>query len=397
MTENCFPSTQHLQKKFYEWFKVSVSTDSSLPAKAIYPPRAKSLQEKFHEWFIDPVSADPPAPVKTRRKQVLGLRKLIDLINNTIIRADVAYLSLGLFIGMSATGLFLTGMLIPPRIAAAQPAATATVTPTAYTSTPAPLIISTVRHPTITYTPTPTLIKPTSTPTATDTATPTPTVPSPTPTFSAILTGFLQNGYLSQAGPLGLRDQIKVYETSLKYVRTSTEESQLLGEQINGRGYGSPSDICGPLSIAILQETGIVLSDIDPHAFWLLNPDVRGDRKLLSKAFPTGQFDNIRVQVNLNKVNWNETPLYPGDFVYLYAGTGGNFEHMLVVNRVDTDGRAFAVTNHKTPDGFIISEVLLYNPDNPDVGMFPVWTARPNADAGSTGFAGFEIWRRYAP
>ena len=205
--------------------------------------------------------------------------------------------------------------------------------------------------------------------------------------------GLLQDGYLSQAGPLDLREQIRVYEASLKYVRTSTEESRLIGEQINGPGYGAPSNICGPLSIAILQEAGIVRPDLDPHAFWMLNPDVRGDRKSLSKAFPLSQFENLRFQIPLNKMDWHESPLYPGDFIYIYAGSGGNFEHMLMVNRVDSDGRAYAVTNHKTPSGFIISEVLLYDPDNPDVGMFPVWTARPNAENGSTGFAGFELWQ----
>jgi len=209
--------------------------------------------------------------------------------------------------------------------------------------------------------------------------------------------GLLQVGYLSQVGPLSLRDQFRVYVSSLKYVRTSPEEIRLIGERINGPGYGAPSYICGPLSISILQEAGIVRPDIDPHAFWLLNPDVRGDRGLLSKAFPTSQFENIRFQIPLNKMDWRENPLFPGDFIYIYAGTGGNFEHMLVVNRVDADGRAYAVTNFTTPNGFIISEVLLYIPTDPDVGMFSVWTTRPNAKNGSTGFAGFELWRLRAP
>lgn len=209
--------------------------------------------------------------------------------------------------------------------------------------------------------------------------------------------GLLQGGYLSQAGPLDLRDQFRVYESSLKYVRTSTEESRLIGEQINGPGYGAPSNICGPLSLAILQEAGIVRSNIDPHAFWMLNPGVKGDRSLLSKVFPPDRFENIRFQVPLNDVDWHENPLYPGDFIYIYAGWGGTFEHMLVVNRVDSDGRAYAVTNHETPDGFIISEVLLYDPDDPNLGMFPAWTARPNAESGSTGFAGYELWRLRSP
>ena len=311
------------------------------------------------------------------------------------MRTDIKYLGLGLFIGLSATSMLLAGMLVPPTLAASLP--TETSTPTLISSTPSPQPTPTIFSPTNTYTPTPTLIQPTGTATTTSTPTLTPTVPSPTPTLSHTLMDLLQVGYLAQAGPLNVEQLIKIYETSLEYVRTNTEESRLLGEQINGPGYGAPSDICGPLSVAILQEAGLISPDFDPHAFWLLNPDVLDDRRLLAKAFPPDQFEDKRYKVKLNKVDWNKTPLYPGDFIYIFAGTGGNFEHMLVVNRVDSDERAYAVTNHKTSIGFIISEVLLYDPDNPNVGMFPVWTARPNAEMGSTGFDGYEIWRLRSP
>jgi hypothetical protein len=360
-----------------------------------YLPLAKDVQKKFYDWFSDPVSADPPFPAEAKHSIGASLQKLLVAINSFMVRAETKSLSIGLFIGMSATGLLLTGMVFPPKVSAIQSIETATTMLPVSTSTPAPT--STISLPTSTYTPTPTLIQPTPTATVTETATVTPTVPSPNPTFSDPLMELMQNGYLWQVGPLGLRDQIRVYESSLQYIRTSTVESRLIGEQIAGPGYGAPSNICGPLSIAILQGAGIVRPDIDPHAFWLLNPDVKGDRKLLSKVFPPGWFENIRFRVPLNKMDWREFPLYPGDFIYFYAGSGGNFEHMLVVNRVDVDGRAYAVTNHKTSDGFIISEVLLYNPTNPDVGMFPVWTARPNAENGSTGFGGFELWRLRTP
>jgi hypothetical protein len=194
-------------------------------------------------------------------------------------------------------------------------------------------------------------------------------------------------------GPLSLEQQFKVYGASIKYIRENSESSRILGEQINGPGYGAPSDICGPLSIAILQDAGIINQYLDPHDFWLLNPDVDDDRRLLARAFPPDQFESTRVRVKLDEVYWDETPLYPGDFIYIYAGSFGNFEHMLVVNRVDSEGRVYAVTNRNTPDGYIISEVLLYHPEKSDVGMFPVWIAQPFAKMGATGFGGFEIWR----
>jgi hypothetical protein len=300
------------------------------------------------------------------------------------MRAEIQYLSIGLFIGISATGLLLTGMYISPVVAATLPTATMTATLTTYTSVPTPTSTSTHRPPTSTFTPTPTLTKPTSTATA-------------TPTFSDTLMGLLQDGYLSQAGPLELRDQLRIYEASLKFVSISTEKNRLIGEEINGPGYGSPSNICGPLSISILQEAGFVNPDLDPHDFWLLNPDDMSDRKLLAKAFPPEKFGSYRTRVKLDEIDWNLSPLYPGDFIYTYAGRGGNFEHMLVVNRVDSQGRAYAVTNHNTENGFIISEVLLYDPNISDVGIFSVWTAWPKARLGATGFGGFEVWRLRVP
>jgi hypothetical protein len=316
------------------------------------------------------------------------------------MRTDIKYLGIGLFIGLGMTSILLAGMLVPPTVAASLPTDTPEAMLTSFTPKPQPT--HTTRQPTNTFTPTPTLIR-LKTETSMATPTNTPTVPTPTPTYtptpplSGTMLDLLESGYLSQNGPLSLRQQIRVYEASLKYIRQTTEGSRLVGEEINGLGYGSPSDICGPLSIAILQDAGLVDTRLDPHDFWLLNPDVWDDRRLLAKAFPPEKFENTRYKIKLNEVDWNTIPLQPGDFIYIYAGTGGNFEHMLVVNRVDADGRAYAVTNHKTADGFVISEVLLYNPSDPYVGMFPVWTVRPNATTGSTGFAGFELWRMQTP
>ena len=338
------------------------------------------LQEKFYDWFGDPVSADPPLPSKADQSLWGSIRRAFIAFNSIVLRANIKFLSIGLVIGVGSTGLFLTGRSISPVAAANLPALTATATPGAYTATPAPLSTSTPVPPTSSYTPTPTLTRPTSTATV-------------TPTLSDTLLWLLQDGTLSQAGPLELSEQLRVYEASLKYVSISTEKSQLLGEQINGPGYGSPSNICAPLSISILQEAGILSPDFNPHDFWLLNPDDAGDRKLLAEAFPPEKYGNYRTRVKLDQIDWNLTPLYPGDFVYLYAGKGGNFEHVLVVNRVDARGRAYAVTNHNTENGFVISEVLLYDPNQPGVGMFSVWTAWPRARLGSTGFAGFEVWR----
>jgi hypothetical protein len=70
---------------------------------------------------------------------------------------------------------------------------------------------------------------------------------------------------------------------------------------------------------------------------------------------------------------------------------------MLVVSRVDSDLRAYAVTNFGTPDGYVIAETLLYDPHDPNAGIFHTWTKEKDAVLGSTGFGGYELWRLISP
>jgi hypothetical protein len=71
---------------------------------------------------------------------------------------------------------------------------------------------------------------------------------------------------------------------------------------------------------------------------------------------------------------------------------------MLTVTRVDEAGRAYTVTNINTNDGYVIREVLLYDPANPGVGQLYDWTNREiNRRLGMTGFGGFDVWRIRKP
>jgi len=203
----------------------------------------------------------------------------------------------------------------------------------------------------------------------------------------------LSKGDLAIQGPLSPEEQIRLYEASLQFIASTTKESKTIGEQINGKGYGSPTLICGSLSIAILQAAGLIGEEVVPYDFWLLNPDVPKDRSLVNRVFPPKKYENSRHKIRLDQFDWKNFPLQPGDFLYIYRGPGGNFDHMLVVNRVDNFGRAYAVTNYGTPEGFIINEIMLYDPSNPTAGIFQTWTERENALLGSTGFDGFELWR----
>ena len=410
MEYNTLPLKKNVQRKFSEWFGdpvittdianpsigYPISVDLSLPAGANHSmedsiPVDLSLPTLVNYPIGNTTPVNLPFPPSTNDSQAKtpgsfldDLRKLMVVVRSSLLRAEVAYLSIGLFLGVSTISFLITGMPISLKVGAPLSTTTAPSTPTANISTPTSTSIAM-------------LIEPTSTATIRNMAPAAPPIPSPTPIPSDTLIGLLKIGYLSQVGPLSLTDQLRVYESSLKYVGISPDEIQLIGEQINGPGYGSPDNICGPLSLAILQEAGIVRPDINPHAFWLLNPDVKEKRELLSMVFPPDRFENIRFRIPLKNMDWNTNPLYPGDFLYIYAGTGGTFEHMLVVDRVDSAGRAYSINNYMTPNGFIITEVLLYDPADPTVGMFPAWTARPNSKSGSTGFAGFEVWRLKMP
>jgi hypothetical protein len=304
---------------------------------------------------------------------------------------DIKYLATGLVFGVIIFCFLLVGLFL------LSPSSLPTEIPLPdFLHTESPLPTSTeTQNPSATdmaFPPTPT-----PTPTLTSTSLPLPTtIPSdsisPTPTLSP---GEIMQvrGDLAIQGPLAPEEQIRLYEASLTFIASTTKESKIIGERINGKGYGSPTLICGPLSIGILQAAGLIGDVIVPYDFWLLNPGMPKDRSLLKKVFPLEKYENSRHKIRLDQFDWKNYPLQPGDFLYIYRGPGGNFDHMLVVNRVDNLGRAYAVTNYGTPEGFIINEVMLYDPSNPAAGIFQTWTEHENAMLGSTGFDGFELWR----
>jgi len=235
---------------------------------------------------------------------------------------------------------------------------------------------------------------PTSTFTSTSTLLPSVTpLPSPTATFTSVEL-MIASGELAFGGPLTQEQQIKLYEASLSFVAPTYEQSKQMSVLINRARFSDPSSTCGPLSLAILQSAAIIGEEIVPHDFFLINPDLGKDRQIIESVFPNELYENTRYKIKLNKVDWAVQPLFPGDFLYIYMGTEGNFEHMLVVTRVDYQGRAYSVTNFNTDQGFIIDEVLLYDPLDPGAGIFAQWTRREKQLLGSTGFAGFEVWRQ---
>lgn len=303
---------------------------------------------------------------------------------------DIKYLGIGLGIGISIMGLFLgTAFFIPGfrnRVLAPQSLTPQTAfLPEAPSDNPnSPLMIT--EAPTLVdmleFTPTNTLI-----PLPTDTS-----IPVFTPTLSTADL-LVASGELSIVGPLTREQQLNLYNSALTFIAPTYAESKKMSVAINNLRFSDPSTTCGPLAIAILQKAGIIPPDNVPHDYFLINPDNGIDRNLLERTFPNEDYTNTRHKIKLNQVNWSAQPLMPGDFLYIYSGEEGNFEHMLVVTRVDSAGRAYSVTNYNTDQGFIINEVLLYDPNDPAAGIFVQWTKRKEQLLGSTGFAGYEVWR----
>jgi beta-lactamase class A len=221
---------------------------------------------------------------------------------------------------------------------------------------------------------------------------------TPTPTTTITTTPTVENISKLNDEVLTAGQKQRLREAALKFVADTEKDAiqvaRSLGYLIND---GHPASVCGPLAVAILREAGLISRYIDLHDFWLLNPRDRMNLKILERTFPRDEFMWYQNRISTAEFDFQAFPLKAGDFIYLYAGDPGSFEHMLTVSRVDEDGKAYSVTNFDTPDGYVIKEVVLYDPMQPGVGKLYDWTNRKNYRYGLTGFGGFDLWRFTKP
>ncbi len=244
------------------------------------------------------------------------------------------------------------------------------------------------------------------TPTATltviaPTAFPQDVAPTPTPWPTPTSTPFLAPTADSNPGVFTTQEQEKLYQASLKYLAAGDDDAVRVARSLGFVQGADVSNVCGPLAIKILQDAGFMPPDVDLKDFWLLNPRQKKQRATLEKVFPAPQYADYRFEQPTNTFDFHAFPLKAGDFVYLYAGSDGSFEHMLTVTRVDQAGRAYSVTNYVTAHVyfslFAIQEILLYDPAQATTGKFYEWTDKKNYKLGLTGLGGFEVWRRVVP
>ena len=233
-------------------------------------------------------------------------------------------------------------------------------------------------------------------PTATESPSPTATEPAPTATAYPSATPTA-----TTRGALNWEQETRLYQASLKFLAENEDDATIIVRaQIDYlESIGEhPSLVCGPLSAVILRDAGLLPADVDLHGFWLLDPRLRPSQIILDTYFPAERYEFYHFDTRTIDFDFNAFPLLPGDFIYLYAGINGTFEHIITVSRVDEAGRAYTVSNLATEDGFVIRELMLYDPNHPGEGQFYDWMNREiNGWLGMTGDGGFDLWRPKAP
>ncbi len=191
-----------------------------------------------------------------------------------------------------------------------------------------------------------------------------------------------------------------LYHTSLRFIADTPEEADQVAREIDFLAGEKEvaGNMCGPLSIAILKDGGLLPEETDVHDAWLLcahenRENCFGMETLTKSYFPPDEYEYKRVYENVKDYDFKSNPLQPGDWMYLYTYIHG-YDHMLVVTRVDERGNPYTVTNVDWGEGFVIQEMKLYDVDNPEEGLFYELTKIERRRIGMMGTAGFLLVRK---
>lgn len=177
----------------------------------------------------------------------------------------------------------------------------------------------------------------------------------------------------------------KVYNFS-RFNANTEREAIALAKAINfieENDYEHPSNMCGPLAISLYNEINNTSYSVGD--FWLATPEK------LDRLFD-GHVKNFKFNESISNFDFKEFELTVGDFIYL---RGGNYDHMITISRIDEKGKVYAFTNINTEEGFVVQELLMYDPNNPELGMFHQYSAR-NKTHGRTGQSSFYMYRPLA-
>ena len=192
------------------------------------------------------------------------------------------------------------------------------------------------------------------------------------------------------------RWELRLQAVADSFITSDPEATAELARQLGylASDQEDPSNMCGPLSAAILREAGLLPASVGPVAnlksYWLANPVTNGRPWSL---FPADLYQVNRFSTGIDRFDFAAWPLMPGDFVYTYAGRG-SFSHMFVVTEVDPTGRAYTVTNQLQADGgYLVQRVLLYDPQDEQEGVLRSRCIECGSWRRRTGLGGFDVLR----
>ena len=193
----------------------------------------------------------------------------------------------------------------------------------------------------------------------------------------------------------GLAWQERLRQAALAYQAFFPEDADPIARKLNflGDKAESATNICGPLSAAILRDAGLLPTQPGPvqdlKSYWLARPPENGRPWNL---FSERDYEVFHFDTPLAEFDFNAWPLQPADFLYIYAKYHG-FEHMFIVTEVDAEGRAYTVTNQYQIWGtMLILRYLLYDPHTPGAGI--IYNEWSDLRLGQIGNHGFDVLRK---
>ena len=124
----------------------------------------------------------------------------------------------------------------------------------------------------------------------------------------------LENPLLENAQDvLTSQQQQRLQDASKDYIALTPADGIRMARSLNIiKDDGDPTNVCGPLSIAILRDAGLLDPYVKIRDFWLLNPDI--NRKLLDQTFPSDRYEHFQFSSPLNEMDWDTFPLTTGRF-----------------------------------------------------------------------------------
>jgi hypothetical protein len=182
------------------------------------------------------------------------------------------------------------------------------------------------------------------------------------------------------------------------YHTRSQDATIAIGEQYLTVSQSDGSKLGGPLVGRMLLDAGLVSKDLNPHDLWTVNMDPSERGRTLNEWFPENKFEWFETSVPVNEFDFGSHTLQPGDVVYL---KGGDRTHWLLITRVDGQGRVYGVTSvqqgflasDSSNTDWLIQEVLVYDPQRPEDGLFYKWLDPAFGKLFNPGAKGFILFR----